>query len=47
MTQGFQQQDHGFGIAIPKSAPTQNNGQKTATKAQLARPARQKPRSGH
>lgn len=47
MTQGFQHQDHGFGYACQKSAPTQNNGQKTVEKIVPARPPRQKPRPGH
>ncbi len=47
MTQGFQQQEYGFGYALPKSAPTQYNGQKAAERVMPARPPRKKPRSGH
>lgn len=48
MTQGFQQQDTGFGFAFPKSAAMPQHGQKPTEKPLPVRePRAVKPRPGH
>ena len=48
MTQGFQQQDTGFGFAFPKSAATPQHVQKPPkTPLRVREPRIVKPRPGH